>query len=102
MPIWPFKRKSPQLVEESPTPIAYSIGEENTAEELSDTSHTDAADYKAAMALFSGSKEEESKEDEGEWVNHTDGYWYLKKLDGSFEPTPHLEDADGKKIPFTG
>lgn len=102
MPIWPFKNKASKLAEESPAPIAYSIGEENTAEELSDTSHKEDSDYKAAMALFGGSNEEGSKDAKGEWINHTDGYWYLKKPDGSFEPIPHLEDAEGNKVPFTG
>lgn len=42
--------------------------------------------------------EEESKQ--LEWVLHTDGYWYKKYEDGSFDPVAYILDTDGNKIPF--
>ena len=95
MPFWPFKRKSLPQIEESPHPKLYSRGDEDTAESLADKSHTDAANYKAAMQLFG-----ESQPEQVEWIHHTDGYWYQKNSDGSFNPVAHILDAEGNKIPF--
>ena len=97
MRFWPFKRKSLPQIEESPQPKLYSRGDEATAESLADKSHTNAENYKAAMQLFG-----ESQPEQVEWINHTDGYWYQKNSDGSFNPVPHILDAEGNKIPFNG
>ena len=44
--------------------------------------------------------EETSGEDEGEWIYNNDGYWYLRKADGSFDDTPHIKKPDGSMKPF--
>ena len=35
------------------------------------------------------------------WVHHTDGYHYKQNADGSFEPTPHVRQADGTYAPYS-
>ena len=35
------------------------------------------------------------------WVHHTDGYHYKQHADGSFEPTPHVKQADGTYAPYS-
>ena len=35
------------------------------------------------------------------WVHHTDGYHYKQNTDGSFEPTPHVQNADGSYAPYS-
>jgi hypothetical protein len=35
------------------------------------------------------------------WVHHTDGYHYKQHADGSFEPTPHVKQADGSYEPYS-
>lgn len=82
-------------MDEAPPAKLYSRGDENTAESLADKSHTSAANYKAAMELFG-----ETQPEKVEWIHHTDGYWYQKKPDGSFNPVAHILDAEGNKIPF--
>ena len=53
MPWWLFKKsQSEEPVAETPTAVTYSIGEEETEKILNDSSHKEAADYQAAMALF--------------------------------------------------
>jgi len=97
MPFWPFKKRKAAPVEENPEPQVYERGTEKTAEVLSDTSHTESTNYKDAMALFGDG----STEDKAEWLHHTDGYWYKKKADGSFDQIPHIIDANENKVPFS-
>jgi hypothetical protein len=35
------------------------------------------------------------------WVHHTDGYHYKKKVDGSFDATPHIKNNNGSYIPYS-
>ena len=97
MPFWPFKKKKSTLVEEVPRTQVYKRGSEKTAEVLTDTSHTESVDYKDAMVLFAGADAEEKTD----WLHHTDGYWYRKKPDGSIDPSAHILDANGNKVPFS-
>ena len=114
MPWWPFKKSQPEEpVAETPTAVTYSIGEEETEKILKDSSHKEAADYQAAMALFGNEnpspKSNGSSQDGGqpsdaptfEWVAHTDGYHYKKMSDGKFEPTPYLKKPDGDYVPYS-
>ena len=39
-------------------------------------------------------------EQDGEWIYNNDGYWYLRKDDGSFDDTPHIKKPDGTMKPF--
>ena len=39
---------------------------------------------------------------EGEWVNNNDGYWYWRRVDGSFDSTPHIKRPDGTMDPYSG
>ncbi len=36
-----------------------------------------------------------------DWVHHTDGYHYKQHADGTFEPTPHVKQADGTYAPYS-
>ena len=96
MPLWPFKKKEVVAIEEVPRTQVYEKGTENTAEVLADTSHKESTNYKDAMALFGGKKTEEQIE----WLHHTDGYWYKKKSDGSYDSNPHVLDSSGNIVPF--
>ena len=101
VPPWPFKKK-PEPVEESPTPVVYQRGQGDAAQTLADTSHTENNDFKSAMAALSvphlsGPQQEVPTK---EFVQSSDGYWYLKKADGSFEPTAYVKDAEGNYTPY--
>ena len=104
MPVWPFKKKVAEA-EEIPTEIvSYQRGDNSAGEVIDDTSHKEAADYQAAMALFSSGvakKDTESKSKDLTWVSHTDGYHYKKNPDGSFQETPHVKDAEGNYAPYS-
>ena len=125
-PIWPFKKKAPPIGENRVQKSSYSRGGDSAASTtLSDRSHVDDANFQAAMAALStphiegavvstpqesGSsvtplslskeKGESSKAgiagEEGEWINHDDGYWYFRKLDGNFLPIPHVKNGAGE------
>ena len=72
MPVWPFKKKVAEA-EEIPTEIvSYQRGDNSAGEVIDDTSHTEAVDYQAAMALFSSSvakKDSENKSENFTWVS---------------------------------
>ena len=98
-PLWPFKKKA-VAEEKSPAPIAYDRNDDRAATILTDTSHTDNQDYKAAMAALSNPHLDEPTEQasavpEKEYVQSNDGYWYLKKADGSFESEIYVKNEDG-------
>ena len=102
---WPFKKKE-VAEEQSPTPIAYDRNDDSAAKILSDTTHIDNQDYKAAMAALSkptleAPVEQASAVLEKEYVQSNDGYWYLKKADGSFEPEAYVKNGDGTSQPFS-
>ena len=114
MPWWLFKKSKPEEpVAETPTAVTYSIGEEETEKILKDSSHKEAADYQAAMALFGNEKPSLKANNSGqddeqlsdapnfEWVAHTDGYHYKKMSDGKFEPTPYVKNSDGNYVPYS-
>lgn len=114
MPWWPFKKSQPEdPVAETPKAVTYSIGEEETEKILKDSSHKEAADYQAAMALFGNENSSPKANNPGqdaeqpsdtpnfEWVAHTDGYHYKKMSDGKFEPTPYVKNSDGEYVPYS-
>ena len=35
------------------------------------------------------------------WIHHTDGYHYKQLVDGAFDPTPHIKNADGTYAPYS-
>ena len=98
-PLWPFKKKT-VAEEQSPVQISYERSDDHSAKALADTSHTDNQDFKAAMAALANPTletpaEQVSAVPEKEYVQSNDGYWYLKKADGSFEPEAYLKNDDG-------
>jgi len=104
-PLWPFKKKA-VAEEQSPAPISYDRNDDSAAKILSDTAHTDSQDYKAAMAALSNPHleaptEQTSTVPEKEYVQSNDGYWYLKKADGSFEPETYVKNEDGTYRPYS-
>ena len=114
MPWWLFKKSQPEEpVAETPAAVTYSIGEEETEKILEDSSHKEAADYQAAMALFGNENSSPKANNPGqddeqpsdapnfEWVAHTDGYHYKKMSDGKFEPTPYVKKPDGDYVPYS-
>ena len=104
-PPWPFKKKE-VAEEQSPAPITYNRNDDSAAKILSDTTHTDNQDYKAAMAALSKPTletpaEQVSAVPKKEYIQSNDGYWYLKKPDGSFEPEAYVKNEDGTYQPFS-
>ena len=104
-PLWPFKKKA-VAEEQPPAPIAYDRNDDSAAKILSDTAHTDSQDYKAAMATLSNPTleapaEQASAVPEKEYIQSNDGYWYLKRADGSFEPEAYVKNEDGTFQPFS-
>ncbi len=104
MPVWPFKKKEAEAEDAPPEIISYQRNDSSAGELLADTSHTEATDYQAAMALFSSDapkKDSESKFEDFTWVAHDDGYHYKKNSDGSFQKTPHVKDEEGNYVPYS-
>ena len=120
-PIWPFKKK-PQSVELSEsTVVEYSRGGDGqTQAALDDRSHIESADFQAAMSALSVPEESgdvdlppkienvalpksssQTPAPQEEWLHHSDGYWYQKKADGSFDSTPYVDDGEGNKVPYS-
>ena len=98
-PLWPFKKKA-VVEEQPPSSVAYDRNNNHSSKISADTSHTDNQDYKAAMAALSNPHlgaptEQTSAVPEKEYVQSNDGYWYLKKADGSFEPETYVKNEDG-------
>lgn len=104
MPVWPFKKKAAEAAEVAPEAVIYERGENGAEGILTDTSHTEAADFQAAMTLFSSGapeKDIENKSEDFTWVAHDDGYHYKKNSDGSFQETPHVKDGEGNYTPHS-
>jgi len=107
-PPWPFKKKK-QETEISPAPVAYELGDGSSAKTLADKSHVESTDFKAAMAALStphldtatpeADLNAQSESNTPVHVQSSDGYWYLKAADGSFEPTPYVKLEDGSFKP---
>ena len=94
----------------APEPVFYARGDGGQpSEAVSDRSHLESEDYQAAMyalAIPHLSAEEEadiagSTETEPEWMQSSDGHWYLKQDDGSYDRTPHTKQEDGTFKPYT-
>ncbi|MBO58063.1 MAG: hypothetical protein CMA77_03595 [Euryarchaeota archaeon] len=104
---WPFKKKPPET--EGQKIVTYSADDNSSEELLSDRSHIEDEQYKAALDLLT--KPHIEMPDGGdpsvvevlnsdtssnlEYVQSDDGYWYLKKEDGTFDPQPYLKNKDG-------
>jgi hypothetical protein len=104
MPVWPFKKKEAETEETPPENVSYQRSSNTASELIADTSHTEAADFQAAMALFSGDTPEKSSDTKIEdftWIAHDDGYHYKKNSDGSFQKTPHTKDGEGNYAPYS-
>lgn len=104
-PPWPFKKKA--APEEQPEkPISYERGQDDASATLEDKSHVENQDFKAAMAALSTPHLETSTKVPEvpttlEYVQSGDGYWYLKKADGTYDPTPYVKSEDGNYVPYS-
>ena len=121
-PLWPFgKKKQPLMLDEpEPQPIVYRKTSEVSQEVLTDNSHRESVDYKAAVSLFGNGStavkraEEQSQFYEGivdsssipvaaeefKWIHHTDGYHYKQFASGAFDSVAHQKSTDGLYIPY--
>ena len=105
-PFWPFKRSKKnddEIDEAPPEPVVYRKGQEVHSEKHSASPERDDRAYKDALALFGSGDTtvsastnlaeeydgvvnqatqptESTEEETFEWVHHTDGYHYKKKL----------------------
>lgn len=61
----------------------------------------DASDSDVSSPEASSTADESAPEPSHTWVHHTDGYHYKQRGDGSFEPTPHVKQADGTYAPYS-
>ena len=84
-------------------PVAYDRDDTSSENTLSDTSHLDNSDFKSAMDTLAipHLSNEQKKQNTIEYVQNDDGYWYLKKVDGTFEETAYLKNVDGTYQPVT-
>ena len=122
-PIWPFgKKQKPQQLNEQPAKtIVYRKEESRSEKTLADNSHRESDDYMAAVSLFGNGSttvkraEEQSQFYEGivdsgpnhkteqkqfTWFHHSDGYFYKKMEDGSYDSIPHTKSSDGSYTPY--
>ncbi len=125
--IWPFKKKSPEA--EGQKIVTYSKDDDNAEEILTDRSHIEDDQYQAALDLLTNphlgeessgevapNKVVESRqneetvdllatvsdaESEAEYEESSDGYWYLRNDDGSFEDTAYVQEEDGSFSPYS-
>ncbi|HJL59975.1 MAG TPA: hypothetical protein QF621_06460 [Candidatus Thalassarchaeaceae archaeon] len=109
---WPFKKKAAEPEEQKI--VTYSKDDNSADELLADRSHVEDEQYKAALDLLTtphldeseGGKPSEievvdTKEtSENNYVQSGDGYWYLKKEDGSFDSTAYIKNDDGTFSPY--
>ena len=120
-PIWPFKKKAVLAEPIAAEVVEYQRGDDGKDEAaLADRSHVEDSDIQEAMLALSKphiSTTEagqpvastqvvediplpKSKSDE-QWVKNSDGYWYRKQADGSFEDTAYVENSSGEKVPYS-
>lgn len=125
--IWPFKKKSPEA--EGQKIVTYSKDDDNAEEILTDRSHIEDDQYQAALDLLTNphlgeessgevapNKVVESRQNEetvdllatvsdadseAEYEESSDGYWYLRNDDGSFEDTAYVQEEDGSFSPYS-
>ena len=125
--IWPFKKKSAEA--EKQKIVTYSKDDHHAEEIMADRSHIEDDQYQAALDLLT--KPHLGKESSGEvaksevveteqdketvdllgtvsagatennYEQSSDGYWYLKKDDGSFDSTAYVKDDDGSFSPYS-
>ena len=119
-PIWPFRKKSARDEDSAPEVVEYDRVEDARKKiaSLEDRSHVEDTNFQAALSALStphlgipesgtpapttvgGENPEPTKGSQDDWIKHTDGYWYRKKPDGTFDKTPHVEDSNGQKTPY--
>lgn len=111
--IWPFKKKAAEP--EGPKVVEYDRSEDTAGETLSDRSHVEADQYKAALDLLTdphlGTPEagesvsqkvvETDGSESSNFEKSEDGYWYRKNSDGSFDPQPHIQNEDDSFSPYS-
>ncbi len=125
--IWPFKKKSPEA--EGQKIVTYSKDDDNAEEILTDRSHIEDDQYQAALDLLTNphlgeessgevapNKVVESRQNEetvdllatvsdadseAEYEESSDGYWYLRNDDGTFEDTAYVQEEDGSFSPYS-
>ncbi len=125
--IWPFKKKAAEA--ETQKIVTYSKDDHHAEEIMADRSHIEDDQYQAALDLLTkphlggeqggeSAKSEvvESKQDEqavdildtdmgttseNQYEQSDDGYWYLKKEDGSFDPVAYVKAEDGSFSPYS-
>ena len=107
---WPFNKKKPEP--EGQKVVTYTKDENSSEELLSDRSHIEDDQYKAALDLLTkphlGSPESgnpstsEVVENENTgslgvptYIQSDDGYWYILNDDGSYNPTAYIKNDDG-------
>lgn len=125
--IWPFKKKAAEAEKQKIT--TYSKDDHHAEEIMADRSHIEDDQYQAALDLLTkphlgeesggevvksevvATKQNEETVDlldtvsagatENNYEQSGDGYWYLKKDDGSFDPTAYVKSDDGSFSPYS-
>ncbi|MDG1541918.1 MAG: hypothetical protein P8Q39_03650 [Candidatus Thalassarchaeaceae archaeon] len=125
--IWPFKKKAAEA--EKQKIVTYSKDDHHAEEIMADRSHIEDSQYQAALDLLTNphlgevssddvtksevvaTKQNEETVDlldtvsagatEDNYEQSSDGYWYLKKDDGSFDPTAYVKADDGSFSPYS-
>ena len=109
---WPFKKAAKP---EEPKVVTYSKDDTSAEDLLADRSHVEDEQYKAALDLLtkphlevpeSGKPSEVEVVDaeptlDSNYEQSDDGYWYLKKNDGSYDSTAHIKNEDGTFTPYS-
>ena len=105
---FPWKKiKAAAEAEEEPK--EYARGEDKAANTLSDRSHIEDNTFKSAMASLGFSTEVSRPESPAEMstgpdpstmIQNTDGYWYHRKPDGSYDPRPWIRNQHGSFQPY--
>ncbi|MDC3291168.1 hypothetical protein OAV27_01605 [Euryarchaeota archaeon] len=125
--IWPFKKKAAEA--EKQKIVKYSKDDNHAEEIMADRSHIEDDQYQAALDLLTtphlgevssgevaksevvATKKNEETVDlldvvsagttKDNYEQSGDGYWYLKKDDGSFDPTAYVKADDGSFNPYS-
>ena len=125
--IWPFKKKADEP--EKQKIVTYSKDDHHAEKIMADRSHIEDDQYQAALDLLTNphlgkesggevvksevvaNKQNEETVDlldtvnagaiENNYEQSDDGYWYLKKDDGSFDPTAYVKSDDGSFSPYS-
>ncbi len=111
--LWPFKKKAAE--KEGQKVVTYSKDDSSAEELLTDRSHVEDKQYKDALDLLTkphldaptGGKPsvfevvESEETPDGDYKQSDDGYWYLKKADGSYDSTAYIKNEDGTFTPYS-